>query len=670
MSGFEIYFGMIFRLFLLTALFNFSARADDKVLVSWHDFSEGFQIYLTSNAAKSSTSTFRNVTGKMYGGKGSRDTWGSNDGTFGPSEAVGSTAADGAMALRTNGNNLDFTITNGGKRSLYLSEIVFDFASVSANAPKNFNLVYLSGGLTDANNTVLQSFPNSLNGLGLISDYEDVSVPLDALSDRTLGPNQTATFRLVADTAINQFQAMAVDNIAILGDYSDFAALTYNIHGGEGPDGEGDVTSNLTSFRDNYMHGEDVLCFQEVDFDNGEWDIIKGIFSDYPHTFQTVNTTTRYSGIFSGFNKQTSIAILSKHPFTSTHEELIQIDPAVDKWERHAQHVTIDLDGETINLFNFHNTYNFNDNDWEYEKSGFVAFKNYVLSRPGISSVTSGSKTIMLGDFNLLQANVVPIIGSPAHKFNGRDHVNSIPLFTQSGVYATSNADLSDHNAVWAAVDMVPPVVDELQFATEILSPSSVKIIAVASDPNAVEYMFQNTHFTDGSHDSGWQSSASFTDTGLSPDTIYTYVITTRDKSVNVNVSDSVSLDVGPISDSDSLPDVWEREYFGDLTTSSGGEDFDGDGASDEEEYNAGTDPTDADSIFKSWIEKDDAGVVSLKWTSVDGRNYQIQTSDNLASGWVTDANLVSATSPINSTTVVNTADKKFFRVLVLPTSP
>ena len=222
----KIFFGMLLRLLFLSLLIHLPSRGDDKVLVSWHDFSDGFQIYLTAGTAKNSTSTFLNVSGKMYGGKGSRDTWGSNDGTFGPSEAVGSTVADGAMALRTNGNNLDFTITNGGKRSLYLSEIVFDFASVSANAPQNFKLVYLSGGLTDANNTVLQSFPNSLNGLGIISDYEDVSVPLNALSDRTLAPNQTATFRLVADTANNQYQAMAVDNVAILGDYSDFAALT------------------------------------------------------------------------------------------------------------------------------------------------------------------------------------------------------------------------------------------------------------------------------------------------------------------------------------------------------------------------------------------------------------------------------------------------------------
>jgi len=581
----------------------------------------------------------------------------------------GSTTADGAMALRINGNNLDFTITNGGKRNLLLSEIVFDYASVSTNSPQNFNLVYLSGGLTDPNNTLIESFPASQNGLGAISDYQDVSVPLTALSDRTLAPNQTATFRLVADTANNQFTAMAFDNIAILGGYSDFAALTYNIHGGEGPAGEGDVTSNLTAFRDNFLHGEDVLCFQEVDFDNGEWDIIKGIFSDYPHTFQTINSTTLYSGFLSFLNRETSIAILSKHPFTSTHDELIQIDPQGDLWERHAQHVTIDLDGETINLFNFHNTFNFNDNDFQSEQEGLAKFRDYVLTRPGISSVTTGSKTIMLGDFNVFQNttynHVVDNLNPTTLKSNGRDHVASIPLFTESGHYTTVAAKLSDHPAVWVALDLVPPVIDGAQSTAIALGSDSVKITALATDNNVVEYRFTNTNFPDGSHDSAWQTSPTFTDTGLLPDTVYTYYVTARDKSVNANQSAPFIITIGPISDSDPLPDNWELIYFPDLTTTSGSanEDFDGDGATDVEEYNAGTDPTDATSIFNYWIEKDNAGVITLKWNSVGTRTYQIVTSTDLVT-WQTQPAIIGATAPTNSQVVDGIFDKKFYRVL------
>lgn len=45
-------------------------------------------------------------------------------------------------------------------------------------------------------------------------------------------------------------------------------------------------------------------------------------------------------------------------------------------------------------------------------------------------------------------------------------------------------------------------------------------------------------------------------------------------------------------SDGDGLPDSWEIEYFGDLSHGPD-EDFDGDGYTNLEEYEAGTDPTD-----------------------------------------------------------------------------
>ncbi|MEE9224446.1 MAG: hypothetical protein V3U51_06845 [Thermoplasmata archaeon] len=44
--------------------------------------------------------------------------------------------------------------------------------------------------------------------------------------------------------------------------------------------------------------------------------------------------------------------------------------------------------------------------------------------------------------------------------------------------------------------------------------------------------------------------------------------------------------------DSDGLPDSWEIQYFGDLSQDGEG-DFDSDGFTNLEEYEAGTDPTD-----------------------------------------------------------------------------
>jgi alpha-tubulin suppressor-like RCC1 family protein len=51
-------------------------------------------------------------------------------------------------------------------------------------------------------------------------------------------------------------------------------------------------------------------------------------------------------------------------------------------------------------------------------------------------------------------------------------------------------------------------------------------------------------------------------------------------------------------SDEDSLPDWWEIHFFGDLTTSDGTGDFDGDGRTDAQELADGTDPADAGSTL------------------------------------------------------------------------
>ncbi|WP_035610629.1 LamG-like jellyroll fold domain-containing protein [Haloferula sp. BvORR071] len=59
----------------------------------------------------------------------------------------------------------------------------------------------------------------------------------------------------------------------------------------------------------------------------------------------------------------------------------------------------------------------------------------------------------------------------------------------------------------------------------------------------------------------------------------------------------AVTTIANPDSDNDQLLDVWEYGYFpGDLTKLSGSGDFDGDGATDKQEYDASTNPTNPDS--------------------------------------------------------------------------
>jgi len=87
-----------------------------------------------------------------------------------------------------------------------------------------------------------------------------------------------------------------------------------------------------------------------------------------------------------------------------------------------------------------------------------------------------------------------------------------------------------------AVTDTDPPVPDPMTWATAPNAAGSTGIsmtATTAADPNGVEYFFECV--SGGCHDSGWQQSVSYTDTGLNPDTSYSYVVRARDLSANQN---------------------------------------------------------------------------------------------------------------------------------------
>lgn len=227
--------------------------------------------------------------------------------------------------------------------------------------------------------------------------------------------------------------------------------VTYNIHGGEGPDGEGNLTSNLTAFK-NMLGTEQILFFQEVQ--PNQVNTTKSIFSDFPYSFYTQIESDDYWdwSSFSYKKYESGQIILSKIPFFVTNEALIQVDPGGDHWERKAQRITLDFDGVRRHFFHYHNTYNWNLDDFASEKEGLEKFKDYVNDQIWVTDYTQSTSVVMLGDFNLFNAKVKEIIPTTSHKFNGRDHISSMVPFMASGVYTTVANNLSDHNAVWAEI--------------------------------------------------------------------------------------------------------------------------------------------------------------------------------------------------------------------------
>lgn len=84
--------------------------------------------------------------------------------------------------------------------------------------------------------------------------------------------------------------------------------------------------------------------------------------------------------------------------------------------------------------------------------------------------------------------------------------------------------------------DTTPPSPDPMTWATVPYATGSTSISMTAdtaSDPSGVEYYFECT--AGGGHDSGWQDLTTYEDTGLNPDTQYTYRVKARDKSSNQN---------------------------------------------------------------------------------------------------------------------------------------
>ena len=83
-----------------------------------------------------------------------------------------------------------------------------------------------------------------------------------------------------------------------------------------------------------------------------------------------------------------------------------------------------------------------------------------------------------------------------------------------------------------APPDVTPPAPDPMSWATVPYATSSTSIsmtATTASDSSGVEYYFECT--ASGGHNSAWQNSTTYQDSGLSPSTQYTYRVRARDKS-------------------------------------------------------------------------------------------------------------------------------------------
>ncbi|MBJ7257335.1 MAG: lytic polysaccharide monooxygenase [Akkermansiaceae bacterium] len=117
-------------------------------------------------------------------------------------------------------------------------------------------------------------------------------------------------------------------------------------------------------------------------------------------------------------------------------------------------------------------------------------------------------------------------------------------------------------------------------------------------------------------------------------------------------------------TDSDEIPDAWEQQHFGNLTTTTATSDYDGDGASDFLEYHSRTDPKDRTSRLRIGLH--DAGTTEpmVGFDSVSGVNYTIERSFDLTT-WTVLGTIPGTGGHLHyHDDSVDGADRAFYRVL------
>ncbi len=92
------------------------------------------------------------------------------------------------------------------------------------------------------------------------------------------------------------------------------------------------------------------------------------------------------------------------------------------------------------------------------------------------------------------------------------------------------------------------------------------------------------------------------------------------------------TMDCGPDTDGDGIPDMWELQFAANLGILNGGGDNDGDGMSNLEEFDADTSPVDPNSVLRitSIVKATPVSPTGLTWTSRPTRLYRVHGTGDL----------------------------------------
>lgn len=136
--------------------------------------------------------------------------------------------------------------------------------------------------------------------------------------------------------------------------------------------------------------------------------------------------------------------------------------------------------------------------------------------------------------FTLSNLDLIDVFGGEPDTFN----ITLVNILDQRESYIVSLEIVRDESS--STLDTTPPQPNPIGWEVLPVATGSESITmtcAVATDPSGVEYFFECIDGPD-LHTSGWQTSRTWTDTTLRPNTKYTYRVRTRDLSPSYNLSE------------------------------------------------------------------------------------------------------------------------------------